>query len=402
MSKRKIVIIGAGYGGMLTTVQLQKIIPEGTAEIVLINRNQYHYLTTLLHETAAGTREDEKVCIDIRSLIDPRKVTFIEDNVIDIEKEKQQVILQNGEPISYDYLVIGLGFEPATFGIPGLKEHSLSIRSVKTAREIRLKIEEAFARYAVQPNREHPLTFVVGGGGFTGVEFVAELAERCYDLCEFHKIPYEQVRVICVEAGPGVLPGFPPALVEYAMKSLSSQGVEFRIGTAIKEVTPGRVKLAKGDQMDEVIADVIIWTGGVQGCELIGRCDFDNLRGRIKVEKDLRAPGFNNIFAVGDSALIMDEANGRPYPPTAQFAVQEAFVCAKNILASIQGQPLVPFVPDNKGSVASIGQHDAIGVVFGKQIQGVPAVFMNRMIDNRYLFFLGGLPLVMKKGRIPF
>lgn len=399
--KPKIVVLGAGYGGMITTVRLQKLLSVNEAEITLVNNNSYHYQTTWLHENAAGTLHHDKTRLNIKDVIDTSKVNFVLDTVVEIRGEEKRVILKNGE-LEYDYLVVGLGFESETFGIKGLKEHAFSIANINGARQIRDHIEYMFSRYATE-KRDELLTIVVGGAGFTGIEFVAELANRVPELVHEYDLPREKVRILCVEAAPTALPGFDPELVEYAVKFLEKKGVEFRIGTAIKEATETGIIVSKDDKIEEIKAETVVWAAGVRGNSLVEESGFEAMRGRIKVDQFLRAPGHDDVFIVGDAALIFNPENDRPYPPTAQIAIQEGYNLGKNLAVLVRGKgELEPFTFDNKGSVCSLGHDDGIGVVFGKKLTGWQAAFMKKIIDNRYLFLLGGPLLVLKKGKLNF
>jgi NADH dehydrogenase len=399
--KPKIVILGAGYGGMITTVRLQKMLSVSEAEITLVNNNSYHYQTTWLHENAAGTLHHDKTRLEIKDVIDSSKVNFVQDTVVEIKSAEKRVILHNGE-LEYDYLVVGLGFESETFGIKGLKEHAFSIANINGARQIRDHIEYMFSLYPTQ-KRDELLTVVVGGAGFTGIEFLAELANRVPELVAEYDVPREKVRIICVEAAPTVLPGFDPELVEYAVKFLEKRGVEFRIGTAIKEATEEGIIVAKGEEVEEIKAATVVWAAGVRGNALVEQSGFEAMRGRIKVDEYMRAPGHDDVFIVGDAALIFNPENDRPYPPTAQIAIQEGYTIAQNIAVMVRGKgEMKKFVFDNKGSVCSLGHDDGIGVVMGRKIVGWQAAFMKKVIDNRYLFLLGGPLLVLKKGKLKF
>ncbi|WP_280769390.1 NAD(P)/FAD-dependent oxidoreductase [Salipaludibacillus daqingensis] len=397
-NKPKIVILGAGYGGMMTASRLQKSNAHQDADITLVNKHNYHYQTTWLHEPAAGTMHHDKTRMKIDSVIDTKKIHFIKDSVVEIKKEEKKIILEDGE-LDYDYLVIGLGSEPETFGIPGVTEHAFSIRSVNSVRLIREHIEYMFASYNKQDEKhEDVLTFVIAGAGFTGIEFVGELSERIPELCEEYDIAREKVKIYSVEAAPSALPGFDEELVEYAMNLLESRGVEFKINTPIKEVQEGRVLLADGE---EIKSQTIVWTTGIRGSSILEKSGFETMRGRVKVEKDLRAPGFDDTFIIGDCALIINEEINRPYPPTAQIAIQQAYTLSNNLKALIAGKTeLEEFKPDIKGTVASLGGKEAIGLVGERKLYGNSASAVKKLIDNRYLFLLGGMPLVLKKGKL--
>jgi NADH:ubiquinone reductase (H+-translocating) len=403
LKKPNVVILGAGYGGLMTTVRLQKMVGVNEANITLVNKNDYHYESTWLHEASAGTLHHDRVRYPVADVIDSSKVNFVKDTVVKVVPEENRVILENGE-LTYDYLVVALGFESETFGIKGLKEYAFSIANVNAARQIREHIEYQFATYNTEAEkRDERLTIVVGGAGFTGIEFLGELVNRVPELCREYDVDPHKVRIICVEAAPTALPGFDPELVEYAVNLLERKGVEFKIGTAIKECTPDGIIVAKGDEVEEIKAGTVVWAAGVRGSSVIDESGFEAMRGRVKVDPFLRAPGYENVFIVGDCSLIINEETNRPYPPTAQIAMQQGEVCAKNLAVLIRQQgEMQAFKPDLKGTVCSLGHDDAIGVVFGKKMWGSKASFMKKMVDNRALYLIGGPSLVMKKGKFNF
>ncbi|WP_335870332.1 NAD(P)/FAD-dependent oxidoreductase [Bacillus sp. 2205SS5-2] len=403
MRKPRIVVLGAGYGGLMTVTRLQKQI-SNEAEIVLINKNDYHYETTWLHEASAGTMHHDKVRYDISSVINRSRVKFMQATVEDIKTEERVIVTSDGE-VEFDYLVVALGAEPETFGIKGLKEFAFSITNINSARHIREHIDYQFATYSLEEEKkDERLTIVVGGAGFTGIEFLGELGNRVPELCTEYDIDQSKVRIVCVEAAPMILPGFDPELVKYARAKLEKKGVEFRIGTPLKEATEQGIFIAKGEEgVEEIKAATVVWAAGVRGNALIEKAGFENMRGRVKIEKDLRAPGHENVFIIGDSSLMINEEINRPYPPTAQIAMQQGEVCARNIASLVRGKlDLETFVPDLKGTVCSLGEDDAIGVVFGKKLMGTSASFMKKVIDNRALFMIGGAGLVFKKGKFKF
>ncbi|MEH7108432.1 NAD(P)/FAD-dependent oxidoreductase [Bacillus sp. JJ1764] len=404
MRKPKIVILGAGYGGLMTTVRLQKHLGVNEADIVLINKNDYHYETTWLHEASAGTLHHDKVRYDIRDVIDRSKVDFVQGTIVEINKDEKKVILESGE-VDYDYLVISLGGEPETFGIKGLKEYAFGITNVNSSRQLREHIEYQFATYNMEEEKDETrLTIVVGGAGFTGIEFLGELTNRIPELCAEYDVDLHKVKIICVEAAPTVLPGFDPELVNYAVQTLERKGVEFLIGTAIKEATPEGIFVAKGeDEPREIKAGTVVWAAGVRGNSIIEKSGFEAMRGRVKVQPDLRVSGHDDVFIIGDCSLVINEEINRPYPPTAQISMQQGENVAKNLAALVRNKTdLELFHFDNKGTVCSLGEDDAIGVVFGKKVTGAKASFMKKVIDNRSLFMIGGAGLVLKKGKFNF
>lgn len=401
LKKKKIVILGAGYGGLMTAIKLQKSVGMNEVEIQLVNKNDYHYETTWLHEASAGTLHHDRVRYDIKDVIDRNKIEFVKGTIVEVKTSDKKVILADGE-LSYDYLVVAVGAESETFGIKGLKEHAFSIINVDSARQIREHIEYQFATYNTEEiKKEERLTIVVGGAGFTGIEFLGELTNRVPELCKEYDIDYEKVKIICVEAAPNILPGFDPELVNYAVAQLEKKGVTFMIGTAVKEANEHGILVGKGEnEVEEIKAGTVVWAAGVRGNSLVEKSGFEAMRGRVKVDPDLRVPGYNDVFIIGDSSLIINEEINRPYPPTAQIAMQQGEVCARNLLALIRDKgELESFKPDIKGTVCSLGDDDAIGVAFGKKMTGSTASFMKKMIDNRALLMIGGPSLVFKKGK---
>lgn len=391
----RIVILGAGYGGVLTALRLQKELNYNEANVTLVNKHDYHYMTTHLHMPAAGTDDPENARIAITRLIDEFKVDFVKSTVVQIKPVEKKVILADGT-LSYDYLVVGLGGEAETFGIPGLQQHALGIRSINTVRLIREHIEYQFAKFKREPERKDFVTFVIGGAGFTGIEFVGELADRIPKLCRQFDVDPALVKLYNIEAAPTALPGFDPELVEYAVKVLSDKGVTFKLGTAIKECTPEGVALATGET---IRAATVVWTGGIRGNRLVEQAGFEAVRGRVKVDPFLRTAQYENVYMIGDCSLLFNE-QGKPYPPTAQLAMQQGYNCAFNLVATIRKQPLREFKFDNKGVVASLGKGEAVGIVSGRKLKGGRAAFMKKLIDLRYLYIIGGIPLVLRKGKL--
>lgn len=393
----KIVVLGAGYGGMMTAIKLQKLLNYNEAEVVLVNKHDYHYLTTWLHQPAAGTVHPDNCRINIDSIMDSSKINFIKATVEAIHPGEKAVTLDGGQVLEYDYLVIGLGSEPETFGIPGLKEHAFSIRSIDTVRMIKEHIDYMFSKYRNEPERTDYLNFIVGGAGFTGIEFVGELSDRIPELCKEFDVDPSLVNIYNIEAAPSALPGFDPELVEYAMDVLRRKGVTFKINTPIKECHPDGVILADGE---EIKAGTIVWTGGVRGNSLLEKSGIEVMRGRAKVDEYLHAPGYEDIFIVGDCALVINQENNRPYPPTAQIAIQQGETLAENLVNTLRGTgQMKKFTPHLKGTVASLGKGEAIGIVGNKKIFGSTASLMKKVIDYRYLYMVGGLSLVMKKSK---
>lgn len=392
MGKPRIVILGAGYGGIMTAKNLEKQLRANEAEVLLINKHDYHYVTTQLHKTCAGTASDEKIAMPIRDLIDSNKITFKKATVDSLDFNHKKILLEGGETVSYDYLLVALGFKVETFGTPGVNEYGFNLRSFRTSKAVFPHILKQFSLYKKDQD-ESRLTFAVAGSGFTGVEMVGELIEKLPEIANTYGVPFNKVKIINIEAAPTVLPGFEKEAVDYTNKLLIESGVQVMTSTKILEVTENYVKVAPGV---EIPTKTLIWSCGVRGHELFEKAGLKTIRGKLPVDKQLRVPELENVFCIGDNAWFMKDEK-TALPPTAQVALQQAPVCAKNIIASIRGEQLEAFEYHHKGSVASIGGGYAVGKVGPVVIKGKFAAFMKEVIECRYLFHLNGPTFMIKQ-----
>ncbi|WP_414049382.1 NAD(P)/FAD-dependent oxidoreductase [Macrococcus animalis] len=395
--RKKVVVLGGGYAGLQTVTKLQKLVSSQDCDITLINKNEYHYEATWLHEASAGTREYQDCLYPIASVINHSKVDFVVDEVTKINKDEKTVETTNST-YKFDILVVALGFESETFGIAGMKEHAFQIENINTARRIAAHIEERFANYANSVDKdEKDLAILVGGAGFTGIELLGELVEKVPALCKEYNIDQSKVRLTCVEAAPKMLPMFSEDLVKYVMNYLEKRGVEFKIATPIVAANENGFVVKVNEQEEQLFANTVIWAAGVRGSKLMEE-SFDGVkRGRIVVREDLRIEGYDDIFVIGDCSAVM--SGERPLPTTAQIAMQQGEFTAAAIQKLLNGEKLSAFAYDDKGTVCSLGDHDGVGVVFGKEITGKKAAFMKKLIDTRALFKMGGAGVAYKKGK---
>ena len=400
LKRPKIVVLGAGFGGLMTVTRLQKELEVNEAEVVLINKDSHYYQKTWLHQVAGSNMPPSRVRFEIKDVIDSNKVQFIQDTVIQMKPEDKKVILEKNE-VQYDYLVVALGGESGTFGVKGIQEYSLSISSASAARHINNHIEAEFAHYHRGESGDK-LTIVVGGAGLTGIEFLGELMDRVPKLCRQYKVDRNQVEIICVQSSYA-LPIFDQDLGQYAVDALEKKGVQFRFGTRIKECLPDGVLIGKSDEeaVEKIHAGTIIWAAGVRGNSLIEQAGIPVTEGRVEVNPDLRASGYENLFIIGDCSIFADEQTGESYPPTAQIALQQGITCAENILALLRNKiKLKKFEPNIRGIVCALGKENAVGVVYGKKVFGPKALFLKKIIDNRALYMIGHTSLILKKGRL--
>ena len=401
MKKPKIVILGAGFGGLMAVTTLQKKLETSEAEIILVNKHAYHYQRTWLHQVAGGTIEPNRVRFEIQPLLHLKKVQFIKQTVTKIDPKQKKVIFENKEELTYDYLVVSLGGEQQTYGIKGIDEYSFSISSVNAAKRIRNHIENQFRNYH-QNQKDENLTFVVGGAGLTGIEFLGELTDWVPTLCRQYHVDQSKVKYICVQSSYP-LQLFDRELAEYGVYSLEKKGVQFILGKHIKECKKDAVLIGgQGEEaLEEIKTGTFIWAAGIRGNKMIEEAGIATMGGRVEVQADLRVPGFNDLFIIGDCSVVMNEKTGESYQPTAQIALQQGITCANNILSLIRNESnLEPFVPHIRGIVCALGKNNACGVVYGKRITGKKALSMKKLIDNRALYMIGGTSLIAKKGRL--
>jgi NADH dehydrogenase len=385
----KTFVLGAGYAGAMAAVQLDKMAEPFT----LINKTPYHTLTTLLHEAAGGRGTPTNYAINLTDLVHRETSNIVIDEVTAIDREKKVLKTRSGQEYKYEWLVIALGWVSEYFGIPGLKEHSLVLNDLETAMQIRQHIEDQFAAYTQDQDPER-LRIVVGGAGLTGVELVGELLDWLPSLCRKYGIDRSQVELQNIEAMSTILPMISESLRNEAARMLTEKGAILRTNTKIVEVSEGEVHLEGGES---VKAKTIIWTGGVRANPLLAEAGFTvDRRGRAKVNEFLQSVDDPHIFIGGDSAWVEGE-DGRPLPPTAQFATQMGYVLGDNVSSAIHGQPLRPFRPHNMGTLASVGPEVGVGNMFGIPVKGLAAGLAKEASKIKYLYQIGGLRLTAEK-----
>ncbi|MDW4066713.1 NAD(P)/FAD-dependent oxidoreductase [Staphylococcus saprophyticus] len=397
--RKKVLVLGAGYAGLQTITKLQKQISADEAEVTLINKNDYHYEATWLHEASAGTISYEDLLYPVESVVNKDKVNFVKAEVTKIDRNAKKVETDAGI-FDFDILVVSLGFESETFGIKGMKDYAFQIENVLTARKLSRHIEDKFANYASSKQKDDKdLAIIVGGAGFTGVEFLGELTDRIPELCNKYGVEQSKVKITCVEAAPKMLPMFSDELVNHAVNYLENKGVEFKIGTPIVAANEKGFVVKVNDEEQQLEANTVVWAAGVRGSKLMEESFEGVKRGRIVTKQDLTIEGYDDIFVIGDCSAFIPAGEERPLPTTAQIAMQQGEHTAKNVKNILEGQPTNEFEYVDRGTVCSLGAHDGVGVVYGRDIQGKKAAFVKKVIDTRAVFKLGGIGLAFKKGK---
>ncbi|QBS36783.1 NAD(P)/FAD-dependent oxidoreductase [Thermaerobacter sp. FW80] len=389
-----VVIVGAGYAGFATARRLR----AAPARVTLVNPYPYHYFTTLLHEPVARPRQRERIALPLAPYLPPNVRLWL-GRAVAIDPRRRAVEVEERATgsrrwLEADRLVVAVGSEPLFFGIAGLEERALTVRDLTSGPLIRSTVEHRLARYAAGAMGAEGRRIVVGGGGYTGVELAAELAEARDDLARATGVAAHAIEIYLVEAAPTLLPGFDPALTRYVTRFLERAGVRVITGTPIAEVTPRHVVLADGRRLE---AGTVIWTGGVRAHRLVEQAGFEvDRRGRAWVDGHLQARGFEGVYLAGDAAAFPGD-DGRPLPPTAQVALQQGEYLGRALARRLRGLPVEPFRPRVLGTVISLGRRDGVGLLGrGYRVTGRAARVLKSATLWRYLYRIGGARLLMR------
>src|SRR5689334_16616640 len=396
--KTNILILGGGFGGLYTALYLDKTLARHPdVEITLVNRDNFFLFTPMLHEVAASDLDITNIVSPVRKLVSD--VEFFDGDVESVDLPGQTVTVSHGDghrhELPFDHLVIAPGSVTNFFGMPGLEERAITMKSLGDAIALRnhmiQQLEEAETECGA-PDRDHLMTFVVAGGGFAGVETIAGMNDFVHQALRFYPhVPAEKVRMVLVHPGEVILPELSERLGRYAQRKLAARGVEIRAKTKVAAVTERGVRLSDGTQID---CGTIVWTAGTQPNPLVKTLPCKTERGRLCVDDHLRVPEWPGVWAVGDCALIPDPLTGGFHPPTAQHAIRQGRVLARNILAALRGKPTRAFSFRTIGQLASLGRRTGVAQVFGLQFSGFAAWWMWRTI------YLMKLPRLEKRLRV--
>jgi NADH dehydrogenase len=357
------VIIGGGFGGLYAARQLGN---DSRLDVTLVDRRNFHLFQPLLYQVATGALAPGEIAQPLRSILRKRKnTTVLLGEAVAIDPERREVVLSDGGPIGYDSLIVATGAHFSYFDHEEWAQHAPGLKSIDDAIEIRRRILIAFEaaeREADPARREAWMTFVVVGGGPTGVELAGALGEIANDTLrrDFRSIDPTQARIVLVEAMDRVLPPYPPDRSASARRQLERLGVTVRTSTKVIHVDDRSVRLAVGDTEETVLARTVLWAAGVlvtsfakKVAEATGA--KTDRAGRILVGPDLTVPGHPEIFVVGDAA-VQPWKEGRPVPGVAQGGIQGGAYAGKTIRRRLSGQPAPAFRYSNRGDVAVIGR----------------------------------------------
>ena len=433
---KRILILGGGFAGVEVLRRLQSKFQTNVGiEITMVSKDNYMLFTPMLHEVASGMIETRHIVTPIRAFCNRSR--FYSAIVEDIDLKNKRVIirssattplgntdrstvehdileLKNTRSLYYDYLVIALGSETKFFGMSDVQQNAFTMKSLNDAINLRNHIvylleqsDQLPSNYATTDTssnntykdlQKRLLTFVIVGGGFAGVETAGEINDFIKDSAKdyYHNIDSNNIRTIIIQSGNRLLPEMSEELAEFALQKLRNSGVEVILNTRVVGATANSVKLSN----DTIIpTKTLIWSGGVSPNSLITNltCEHDK-SGRIVVDKYLEVPQFKGVYALGDCAYITDLYTGKPYPPTAQHAIREGAVVAKNIISTIADERRLDereaFNYKTKGMMASIGKRTGIGNLLGIEVQGFLAWWIWRN------YYLVNLPTLQKKIRV--
>jgi len=356
-----VVILGGGFGGLNAALRLSK----AAVRLTVIDRRNHHLFQPLLYQVATAVLNPSDIAAPIRRIVRGRHVSVILGEASAIDLEKKTVRLVDGE-VSYHYLVVATGSTHSYFGHDEWSEFAPGLKSIEDALQIRSRVlfaYEAAERESDPELQRQWLTFVVVGGGPTGVELAGALAEISKKALshDYHNFDPAQAKVVLVEGGPYLLGTYPHELSQKARRSLERLGVDVRTGTVVTEVQCDGVRAGP----DWISARTVLWGAGVAASPLARTMGIDLDRaGRVRVTPALTVPGHDDVFIVGDLAAL--EQDGKPIPGVAPAAMQEGKHAAKNIIRSLKGQTLLPFRYWDRGIFSVIGRGSAVGIAFEK------------------------------------
>ncbi|HYV18001.1 MAG TPA: NAD(P)/FAD-dependent oxidoreductase [Verrucomicrobiae bacterium] len=395
---KRVVILGGGFGGLYAALRLEKELRrEPGLEVTLVNRENFFLFTPMLHEVAASDLDLTNIVSPVRTLL--KRVGFFQGDVQGIDLERRTVTVTHGldthpHDLPYDALVLALGSVTNFYGLPGLEEHALTMKSLGDAVHLRNRLiqlmEEADTECCAL-ERSPLMTFVVAGGGFAGVETIAGLHDFVHASLRFYpNIGAKNVRFVLVHPGDYILPELGEELGRYAQEKLAARGIEIRGRVKVSEVDGKGVTLSDGAVIP---SRTIVWTAGTTPNPMLALLPCPREKGRIKVDETLEVPGHPGVFAVGDCALIPHKS-GAFHPPTAQHALREGSVVAHNVLARLRGREPRRFHFESLGQLAAIGRRTGVAKMFGMKFSGFLAWWLWRTI------YLSKLPRFEKKLRV--
>lgn len=400
----RILILGGGFGGVITALGLGRKLAD-KAEITLVDKNYYHLFVPSLYEVASAydigkdpfaIKLKKSVCIPYSDIFDGKNVNFIQAEVTGVDLSGKKV--KTGDTVlEYDYLVIGLGGETNDFGIPGIKEYAYQFKNIEDALMINKKIESLVDKF-MKGEGEPLIRIFVCGGGFTGVELVAELASYLRKLARIKGIKKKYFKATLFEAGPKILPMISERKRKIIARRLTRLGVSIMENSHIEEVGGDFIKLKSGQTMN---GELVVWSAGVKASGVLKNIAGLPLSpsGKIIVDEYMQAKELENVFALGDNAEFIDSLTQKPVPALGYVAHDQGEVVAGNIISKVKNQKLKKYRPYYSGWIAPVGGKFAVAHVRENlNINGLSGWLLRWVIDFRYMLSI----LSLKKSMMLF
>jgi NADH dehydrogenase len=391
--KTRIVIIGGGFAGTAIALRLERLFRgDDSVEITLIDSENFFTFTPLLPEVPSGSIQPKHIVFPLRALLKRTNVRQAEVKAIDLERHTVTAAhcgACGDWSVSFDHLVLALGSVPNYFGLPGVAEHALTIKCLADATALHAHIIDKLEHADLQSDpsvRRKLLTFVVAGGGFAGVETLAELNDFVRGAGRFYPhVSPDEIRMVLIHSGDRILPEVSESLSAYALNKLRSRGVEVLLITRVKACSGNKIHLSDGSELD---AHTFVWAAGTAPSPVLDLVEVPRGKnGRVEVDALMVVKDSPGVWAVGDSAAIPDIVTGGTCPPTAQYALRQGRRLADNIAAAIRGEEPQPFRFKALGLLAGLGRRSAVAEIFGLRFSGFIAWWLWRTI---YLMKLPG------------
>jgi NADH dehydrogenase len=380
---QQVVIAGGGFGGFYAARALERLLQPQSARVTLVNDANFMLYTPLLAGAAGATLDPRHVVVALRSQLKRTDLMVGEVTGADPPRRMLGVTRLDGEQLElgYDQLVIALGSVSRTLPIPGLAEHATGLKSLSDATALRNQVLRCFdigESLEDQATRGEYLGFVFVGAGYAGVEGLAELQDFAAQAIEsYPRCRAEGMRWVLVEAKGRIMQEVPASLSEFAERELRGRGIEVRTNTTLREVAVRCATLSDGDAIP---ARTVVWTAGVRPNPVVARLNLPlDGSGRVVVDRTMRVEGHPGVWAIGDCAAVPDAARpGQPCPPTAQHAIRQGRLVARNVAGTLRGARVRPFRYRTKGVVAELGRNNAVAITFGVRWRGFPAWLIAR------------------------
>jgi NADH dehydrogenase len=399
-----ILIVGGGYVGMYTALRLHKKLRSelrrGEVEITVVDPQSYMTYQPFLPEAAAGNLSPRHVVAPLRRVLP--KATVLNARLTELNHAERWAVVQPivgpAKRLSYDYLVMAAGSVSRTLPIPGLAENGIGFKTLGEAIHLRNRVLAQLDIAATTDDEElrrRALTFVFVGGGFAGVEALAELEDMARNACRYYSnVSIEDMRWVLVEASDRILPEVGPDMGRWTAEQLRGRGIDVRMKTFLNSAVDGKIELSDGTSF---VTDTLVWTAGVKAAPVLRSTDLPlDERGRLKATEFLTVDGVVRAFTAGDNAAVPDLSvgEGQFCAPNAQHAVRQAKVLADNLVRALRGKTLKPYVHSSVGSVAGLGLYKGVAHVYGVKLKGIAAWFMHRS------YHLSRVPTFNRKVRV--